>query len=91
MTTEEQKARATANIVSLPVASRRRFPVGELTRWVVGTILAVLIGTWLVWLFVHLQQSSLEEEVKAACQRAMPDSADRCFDTVIIQRGGIRR
>lgn len=53
--------------------------------------LSAMIGTWLVWFSAHLQRSLHEEDIRAACRRAMPETADRCFDTVIIQRGGIRR
>lgn len=59
--------------------------------WIVGTILAVVIGSWLVWLSAYLQRKFAEDDIRAACQRAMPDTADRCFDTVVIQRGGVRR
>lgn len=90
-TTEEQNARGIVNDASLPPASQRRFSVGELIRWVAWTLLATLVGSWLVWYDVHLQRESFEEEIRAACHRAMPESADRCFDTVIIQRGGARR
>ena len=60
-------------------------------QWTVGTILAFLIGTWLVWWAMHLQRQFAEEEVRAACQRLMPDTVQRCVDTVVIQRGGARR
>ncbi len=91
MMTEEQNARGTLNDALPPPASRGRFPIGELMRWVVGTVLAALIGTGLIWFYVHLQRTSFEEEIRTACRRAMPESTDRCFDTVIIQRGGTRR
>lgn len=60
-------------------------------RWVIGTLLACLIGTWLVWFSAYVQRKFQEEDIRAACQRVMPDTAGRCFDTVIIQRGGVRR
>ncbi len=56
-----------------------------------GAILIALIGTWLVWFSAYIGRAMSQEEVRAACQHAMPDSADRCFDTVVIQRGGTRR
>ena len=60
-------------------------------QWTVGTILAMLIGSWLVWWTIHLQRQFAEDEIRAACQRAMPETVERCVDTVIIQRGGTRR
>jgi hypothetical protein len=60
-------------------------------QWVVGTVLAFLIGSWLVWWALSLQRQFVEEEIRGACQRVMPETLERCVDTVIIQRGGIRR
>ena len=60
-------------------------------QWVVGTMLAFLIGSWLVWWAIHLQRQFSEDEIRAACQRVMPETVERCVDTVIIQRGGSRR
>jgi hypothetical protein len=60
-------------------------------RWTVGTMLAFLIGSWLVWWAMYLQRQFAEDEVRAACQRVMPDTVQRCVDTVVIQRGGARR
>jgi len=60
-------------------------------QWTVGTILAFLIGSWLVWWAINLQRQFAEDEIRAACQRVMPDTVQRCVDTVIIQRGGARR
>ena len=60
-------------------------------QWMVGTILALLIGSWLVWWAMHLQRQFAEDEIRAACQRLMPDTVQRCVDTVVIQRGGARR
>jgi hypothetical protein len=57
----------------------------------VGAVLLAVIGTWLVWFSVSVQRKFHEEDIRAACQRVMPDTAERCFDTVVIQRGGIRR
>ena len=62
-----------------------------LLQWVVGTILVFALGTWLVWWSVYLQRYIAEEEIRLACKRVMPETSDRCFDTVIIQRGGARR
>jgi hypothetical protein len=54
-------------------------------------VLAVAVGSWLVWLSASLQRTFIEEDVRAACQRIMPDTVQRCMDTVVIQRGGTRR
>lgn len=56
-----------------------------------GVVLLAVIGTWLVWFSAAVQRKFNEEDIRAACQRMMPDTADRCYDTVIIQRGGARR
>ena len=71
-------------------------PVGSSTtklvaQWTVGTLLAFLIGSWLVWWGLHLQRQFAEDEIRGACQRVMPETVERCVDTVIIQRGGARR
>jgi len=60
-------------------------------QWTVGTVLAFLIGSWLVWWALYLQRHFVEEEVRGACQRVMPETVERCVDTVIIQRGGAKR
>jgi len=60
-------------------------------QWTVGTILAFLIGSWLVWWAIHLQRQFAEDEIRASCERLMPDTVERCVDTVVIQRGGARR
>ncbi len=57
----------------------------------VTMLLLAMIGTWLVWFSALVQRNLQEEDIRAACRRAMPDTAERCFDTVVIQRGGIRR
>lgn len=57
----------------------------------VSALLLASIGTWLVWFSISVQQHAQEDAIRSACQRVMPDTAERCFDTVIIQRGGIRR
>ena len=61
------------------------------TQWVVGTVLAFLIGSWLVWWAIDLQRQFSADEIKGACQRVMPETVQRCVDTVIIQRGVARR
>lgn len=60
-------------------------------QWMAGTILVLLMGSWMVWWAIHLQRQFAEDEVRAACQRVMPDTVQRCVDTVVIQRGGARR
>ncbi len=60
-------------------------------QWMVGTVLAFLIGSWLVWWAINLQRQFAEDEIKGACQRVMPETVQRCVDTVIIQRGVARR
>ena len=60
-------------------------------QWMVGTMLALLIGSWLVWWAISLQRQFTEDEIRGACQRVMPETVQRCVDTVIIQRGGARR
>ena len=61
------------------------------TQWVVGTVLAFLIGSWLVWWAMNLQRQFSADEIKGARQRVMPETVQRCVDTVIIQRGVARR
>ena len=68
--------------------------IGPWSVWVcvaVGAVLAVVIGTWLVWFSASLQRRFQEEDIRAACQRVMPETVERCVDTVTIQRGGTRR
>jgi hypothetical protein len=60
-------------------------------QWVVGTALAFIIGSWLVWWAINLQRQFLADDIKNACQRVMPETVQRCVDTVIIQRGVARR
>jgi type II secretory pathway component PulL len=60
-------------------------------QWAVGTILVFLLGSWLVWWAISLQGQFVEDEIRGACQRVMPETVQRCVDTVIIQRGGARR
>lgn len=68
--------------------------IGPWSVWgcvVVSAVLAAVIGTWLVWFSVSLQRKFQVEDIQAACQRVMPETVERCVDTVIIQRGGARR
>ena len=61
------------------------------TMLLAGATLLALIGTWLVWFSFVIQRKHNEEDIRAACQRMMPETVERCVDTVIIQRGGVRR
>jgi hypothetical protein len=81
---EEQAASVVVPRVSI-------FPGTILFYIAVSALLVTAIGTWLVWFSAFIQQNLQEEGIREACQRAMPDTTDRCFDTVIIQRGGGRR
>ncbi len=60
-------------------------------QWVVGVVVLFALGSWLLWLSAYLQRIYVEEEIRAACQRVMPETVQRCMDTVVIQRGGARR
>ena len=82
------------------IVSQDRAPLpaaGSIGLWsvwgsiAVGAVLAAVIGTWLVWFSVSLQRRFQEEDIRAACQRVMPETVERCVDTVTIQRGGARR
>lgn len=82
------KEAETASAVSSSVS------VSPGTVWsyiVVSALLVTVIGTWLVWFSAFIQQNLQQESIREVCQRAMPETADRCFDTVVIQRGGVRR
>ncbi len=68
--------------------------IGPWSVWgsiAVGAVLAAVIGTWLVWFSVSLQRKFQVEDIQAACQRVMPETVERCVDTVMVQRGGARR
>lgn len=57
----------------------------------VGAVALLAMGTWLVWFSAYTQRRFAEDDVRAACHRVMPETAERCFDTVVLQRGGVRR
>jgi hypothetical protein len=58
---------------------------------VAGAVALCAMGTWWVWFSAYTQRKFVEDDVRAACHRLMPEASARCFDTVIIQRGGLRR
>lgn len=60
-------------------------------QWISGIVVAFTLGTWLVWWGASIQRNFAMEDIRSACQRVMPETVDRCVDTVIIQRGGARR
>ena len=77
----------------LPVEATviRSFPIMLVVQWSVGIVVAFGLGTWLVWWAASLQRTFTMEDIRSACQRVMPETVERCVDTVIIQRGGARR
>jgi len=60
-------------------------------RWGTAALLAAAVGSWMVWFAAYIQRQQNEEDIRAACRHVMPEAAERCFDTVVIQRGGVRR
>ena len=58
---------------------------------IAGAVVLGVIGTWLVWFSFVIQRQHNEADIRAACQRVMPETVERCVDTVVIQRGGMRR
>ncbi len=65
--------------------------VVTILQWAVGIVVLFALGSWLVWFALYLQHQHVTEEIRGACQRVMPETVERCVDTVIIQRGGARR
>ena len=63
----------------------------RIMQWAAGVLLLFVLGSWLVWLALYLQHKLVTDEIRGACQRVMPETVERCVDTVIIQRGGARR
>jgi hypothetical protein len=60
-------------------------------QWSVGILVVFSLGTWLVWWAAYSQRQFVLEEIRTACHRVMPETVERCVDTVVIQRGGARR
>lgn len=71
--------------------SRQGIRASWLKEMVVGAILIAVVGMWLVWFWSFLRDSAIREEILGACTRVMKEDVQRCYDTVIIQRGGFRR
>jgi len=70
------------------VPAQHVFPLRLVVQWIIGIVVLFGLGTWLVWWDATVQRSFVLEDIRGACQRVMPETADRCVDTVIIQRGG---
>ena len=66
-------------------------PLKVIVAWCIGLLAAFALGTWLVWWAALVQRAFTLEDIRSACQRVMPESVERCIDTVTIQRGGARR
>jgi hypothetical protein len=60
-------------------------------QWIAGVVVLFGLGSWLVWWAASVQRTFTLEDIRSACQRVMPETVERCIDTVIIQRGGARR
>jgi hypothetical protein len=81
----------TDNPLPAVIGHRAEFPVKLVVQWCVGILVAFALGSWLVWWSAIVQRTFTLEDIRSACQRVMPESVDRCVDTVTIQRGGARR
>ena len=67
------------------------FTIKLVVQWIAGIIVLFGVGTWLVWWSASVQRTFTLEDIRSSCQRVMPETVERCVDTVIIQRGGARR
>lgn len=67
------------------------FPARLVLQWILGFAALLGLGSWLVWWEATVQRTFVLEDIRGACQRVMPETVDRCVDTVIIQRGGARQ
>lgn len=72
----------------VPVSAQHVFPLRLVVQWIIGIVVLFGLGTWLVWWDATVHRTFMLEDIRGACQRVMPETADRCVDTVIIQRGG---
>lgn len=88
---EEPRSGDSESVPTPSSGNRIRAVAGPCIRWLAATLLAAAVGSWLVWFAAYVQRQQNEEDIRAACRRVMPETADRCFDTVVIQRGGVRR
>lgn len=77
----------------LPVqtASSALFPGRAAVQWIVAIVAFFGLGTWLVWWAASVQRTLIMDDIRSACEHVMPETVERCVDTVIIQRGGARR
>jgi len=71
------------------VTSARTSPMTVWSYIGASALVFAMIGTWLIWFSAVVQRSLQEDGIRAACQRAMPGQAERCFETVMIQGGGV--
>jgi hypothetical protein len=69
----------------------RSLLVKPVVQWIVAVVVLFGLGTWFVWWAASVQRTLTLEDIRSACQRVMPETVERCVDTVIIQRGGARR
>jgi hypothetical protein len=88
---DEQGAGTAGCVGEVSPDSRSWSVLGHCARWLAATLLAAIVGSWLVWYAAYVQRQQTEEDIRAACRRVMPETVDRCFDTVVLQRGGVRR
>ena len=75
----------------LQAAPSVSFPRRLLIQWTLGVVMLFGLGSWLVWWSASVQRTFVMEDIRGACQRVMPETVERCVDTVVIQRGGARR
>jgi hypothetical protein len=75
----------------LEAAPSVSFPTRLVIQWIVGIVMLFVLGSWLIWWEASVQRTFAMEDIRAACRRVMPETVERCVDTVIIQRGGARR
>ncbi|BCA53266.1 hypothetical protein W02_04060 [Nitrospira sp. KM1] len=79
------------HIVESEAPARSSSLIRLIVQWTLGILVAFALGTWLVWWGAHLHRTFAMDDIRSACQRVMPETFERCVDTVIIQRGGARR
>ena len=77
--------------VPVEISPSKLLPVTMIVQWCVGIAVAFALGSWLVWWAAMVQRAFTIEDIRSACQRVMPETVERCIDTVTIQRGGARR